>query len=29
VNAGGNIRYSGDPQVSMAVNNGGHVSRDY
>jgi len=28
VNGGGDIRYSGNPQVSMAVSGGGNVSRD-
>ena len=27
VNAGGEIRYSGNPSVSMAVHNGGSVRR--
>jgi hypothetical protein len=29
VNAGGDIHYSGNPQVSEAVSNGGDVRRDY
>ena len=28
VNAGGDVHYSGNPQVTMAVHNGGDVRRD-